>query len=928
MRKFSKFISTHALVDPPLKGSKFTWSNGQASPVLSRIDRFIFSTDFEAKFPFLSQLAKTRPTSDHIPIVLVLAEPSWGPSPFRLEIMWFNHPSFLQNLNDWWSSFTFSGLASTIFWNKLQALKHRIKIWNKSEFCLIEHKFQLCLHTIDALDGIEADLGTLPTEKFIERAQAKVDFEEAAVQKEISMKQKSRNEWLKAGDRNTHFFHKTAPDRRRANQIKQLFIDGVLVSEKEPIVDHITSFYSNLFTEEIPQRPRIGDVHLPHLSEVDANNLESPITEDEVLIALKNLANDKAPGPDGFPIVFFQKCWSFIKQDFMDMVLEFSSTSYMDRRHNSTFIRLIPKKNHVETVKDYRPISLLTSAYKVIAKVLSSRLQPLMAQLVDPSQSGFISERQIIDGILIANELVDSRLKDKAAGLIYKMDLEKAFDRVSWSFLEDILRKMGFKEKWLSWMKYCYGSPTFSILLNGSPFGNFTASRGLRQGDPLSPLLFVLAIEGLLRMIDKAADIGLFNGFSVKPGSPPISHLHYADDSVFFINPSWEELYNLMSILKCIEAVSGLRVNPSKTKLIEVGEVPDLNQWAANIGCATEALPFSYLGMPLGAKSRAKSLWDSVVEKFDSMLPSWKKGFLTRAGRVTLVKYVLSNLVVYYFSVFLAPVSVIKALEKIMRNFIWDSGGAKKIHLVNWEELCKPIKLGGLGIKSLGMMNKALLAKWVWRFGEESQCLWPRIIRDKYGGPQSIWSPQIRSSPYGCSVWKHITIQAQLVTSFPLISIGDGCTISFWLDKWGPTECMKDMFPALYKIAGLKNGSFRDHVSLDGSSWSFHFKRLLKEAEVNQLASMLVIIGHSPPLLSDQPDSRTWKPTPTGIFSVKSTYNCLMEQIQSPLIPNYPYKTIWNPHVPPKINLFFWTASLNKISTQDSLQRRNFKLAS
>lgn len=101
MKKFSRFISIHALIDPPLKGSKFTWSNGQASPVLSRIDRFIFSTDFEAKFPFVSQLAKTRATSDHIPIVLDLAEPSWGPSPFRLEIMWFNHPSFLENINAW-----------------------------------------------------------------------------------------------------------------------------------------------------------------------------------------------------------------------------------------------------------------------------------------------------------------------------------------------------------------------------------------------------------------------------------------------------------------------------------------------------------------------------------------------------------------------------------------------------------------------------------------------------------------------------------------------------------------------------------------------------------------------------------------------------------------------------------------------------------
>ncbi|XP_026405634.1 uncharacterized protein LOC113300647 [Papaver somniferum] len=136
------------------------------------------------------------------------------------------------------------------------------------------------------------------------------------------------------------------------------------------------------------------------------------------------------------------------------------------------------------------------------------------------------------------------------------------------------------------------------------------------------------------------------------------------------------------------------------------------------------------------------------------------------------------------------------------------------------------------------------------------------------------------------------------------------------------------MYPSLFKIAGLKQGSIHEHISLDGTSWCFHFKRILKESEVNQLAAMLVSIGHSPPPLSSQRDSRVWTPSSTGSFTVKSTYKSLVENAQDVSVTNFPYKAIWNPHVPPKICFFYWTATHNKIATQDSLQHRNFKLAS
>ncbi|XP_026419559.1 uncharacterized protein LOC113315502 [Papaver somniferum] len=176
MKKFSSFISIHSLIDLPLKGSKYTWTNGRAAPILSRIDRILISPDFEAKYHFVSQLAKTRPASDHIPIILDLADPSWGPYLFRMELMWFEHPDFMDSLKRWWSSFNFTGTPSSVMWNKLQALKTKLKEWNKVVFGRLDPIIEDCLQVIGDLDKAEAVTSSLDTDLFIKRAQAKVNF--------------------------------------------------------------------------------------------------------------------------------------------------------------------------------------------------------------------------------------------------------------------------------------------------------------------------------------------------------------------------------------------------------------------------------------------------------------------------------------------------------------------------------------------------------------------------------------------------------------------------------------------------------------------------------------------------------------------------------------------------------------------------------
>ncbi|XP_071704508.1 uncharacterized protein [Rutidosis leptorrhynchoides] len=252
-------------------------------------------------------------------------------------------------------------------------------------------------------------------------------------------------------------------------------------------------------------RPSLGDLINPSISSAEAAMLEISFLESEIFEAVNDYGSTKAPGPDGFNMRLFKKIWELIK-DLVDAIDWFWEKWEISRGCNASFVTLVPEKNDPMGLGDYRPISLIGSYYNIVSKILSNWLRKVLPLLVGIEQS---------DGALIANEMVDFLKTNKKKSFLFKVDFEKAFDSLKWNFLLEVMKSMGFGCKWMKWILSCLTSASISILVNDAPTNEFSLGRGVRQGYPLSPFLFLLAAEGLNILTKAAIEKGLFKGVEV-----------------------------------------------------------------------------------------------------------------------------------------------------------------------------------------------------------------------------------------------------------------------------------------------------------------------------------------------------------------------------------------------------------------------------
>jgi hypothetical protein len=586
--------------------------------------------------------------------------------------------------------------------------------------------------------------------------------------------------------------------KRSQQSIRGIMVDGVWIEDPYKVKREFYQYFSKRFAKpEIHQAH--PDMEYPYTITLEQQvDLEGDVSKEELKKAVWDCGIDKSPGPDGFTFGFYRRFWTIIENDVFEAIKCFFNSGIIPNGCNSSFITLIPKIPDANLVKDFRPISLIGCRYKIIAKILANCLVSVLGDIVNEVQSAFIAERQILDGPFILNEVLQWCKLKKKQSLIFKVDFEKAFDSVRWDFLDEVLKKFGFGDKWCNWIQSCLRSSRGSILINGSPAEEFKFFKGLKQGDPLSPFLFILIMESLHLSFERVVDVGMFKGVKLN-SSTTLSHMFYADDVVFVGQWSDDNINTLIHVLECFYRASGLRINMSKSKIMGIFVAENkVKSAATKLGCLTLNTPFTYLGTKVGGSMARSYAWEEVINKVSSRLSKWKIKTLSIGGRLTLLKSVLGSITIFHLSIFKAPLIVLRKLESIRSHFF--NGhvlSSKKATWIKWNNVLPPKEKGGLGVSSLYALNRALMLKWVWRFYAQNSSLWARVIKAIHGVDGKI-GKNIKACNHFCwlSIVNEISAlknQGVNLFEFMRLKLGNGNNISFWDDHWIGDYILKDL---------------------------------------------------------------------------------------------------------------------------------------
>eukprot|EP00253_Pinus_taeda_P010693 PITA_10693 len=590
---------------------KPTWRNqrvGEAR-IAKILDRFLLSEELTSRIPMFKQWVGEGGSSDHFPIYMELSKPPRKPAaPFKFNASWLQEDSFNNLFRETWRH---PGRSSSeergfLFMENLKRLKKATIEWAKSRKQKRNEELFQINEELQRLESTESD-----------------GYASQESKEKISRLKNTKIKffWL---------------ERRNGEVIKT------------------------------PQSfPR-------YVEEEEADNLMCEVTKEEVESVIKSMARDKSPGSDGWTIELFQHFFNQIGIELTEVIEESRRKGEVYHLFNATFIALIPTTEIPESFEYFRPISLCNSIYKIIAKVIAVRIKLILSRCISNEQFGFLDGRQIHEAIGVAHETLHSVKLMNRKGVVIKIDLSKAYDRTNWIYLRMLLTHLGFTPDFINWIMGCITSVSFGVLINGASTPFFKGKRGLRQGCPLSPLLFLLVIEGLSQLIQKAKREGKVKGLEVAVNMF-ISHLLFVDDILVFSNGNTNEIKELKNILELFMKATGMQINFRKSQLILEG----LNrQEKAQIfsffpfDMRSMETPFKYLGFWLKPNAYKKKDWNWLIAKIEDRISHWSYKWLSRAGRLTLIKSVLLAMPVYWAALTWVPKGILDKIRRICSRFL------------------------------------------------------------------------------------------------------------------------------------------------------------------------------------------------------------------------------------------------------------------
>uniref|UniRef100_A0A803NKB3 Reverse transcriptase domain-containing protein n=1 Tax=Cannabis sativa TaxID=3483 RepID=A0A803NKB3_CANSA len=784
----SNLLNARGLFNLPIQGDNLTWDNHRSGRhhVKSTLDKGLVNGAWLNLFPRAVLGSSQTCNSDHRPLCLMTdGQVAKFKRSFKFEEGWTRDDRSNLVVNNAWNSVSHNWASARIF-KRVGATRVALLNWSRTQFGKLDVAIKELENKLNSLQSLPAGSRDWDQERVIRR-----ELNESLERKAIYWKQRARISWLKDGDKCSKFFFLSATIKGRRNAIESIINkDNAWISGREAVGRKFLDYFKGIFTESVTC-PDYNCSQLFH-EQIPQDELEALVcspSSDEIKKTLFAMNSHKAPGPDGMSVLFYKHYWESIGADFCDAIQDFFVSGRMHRWINATNIVLIPKVQNPKRTNHFRPISLCNVVYKVIAKIIANRLKPILPSIICPTQAAFVPGRNIHDNNVIIQEIIHSfnRKKGKEGFFAIKIDLVKAYDRLSWKFIDHVLDCSGIPPRFRHWISQCISTTTLNVCLNGGQVGNINPSCGLRQGDPLSPYLFIWAVEVLSRLITDSLDRDLIKGIKLSRGGPVLSHIFFADDLILVGRANLIEANGFWSSLEQFCSWSGQQVNKLKTTIFFSKNTPmemrrDIKE-ALGIdypeGC------IKYLGLPLFRSRQKDADFNFILDNLTAKLQGWKAKTLSKAGCATLIKFMGLSLPMYAMQTTKLSTRMVNRIDGLVCDFWWGfEKGNHGLHLKAWDKLCLPKSLGGLGFRKTREMNQAFLSKWGWNILNGSQSLCCKVLVAKYLRGKDFLTCRYKNSDSW--FWKSVVKANSILRKGACKLIADGKTTSIWRDPWIP----------------------------------------------------------------------------------------------------------------------------------------------
>ncbi|XP_039049729.1 uncharacterized protein LOC120190725 [Hibiscus syriacus] len=710
---------------------------------------------------------------------LVKEVPANRPKPFKFFNFWATHPSFINVVSHSWSQ-PAHGDPMQILLTKLKRLKVCLKCSNKENYSNLSDRIKLKrielehqqLLTLKGHDTIDKEL-------LLQKELNTLEDSEVAF-----LKQKAKVQLIKDGDKNSRFFYSMISFKNKRDTVRVLVDDqGNRLESFETMSKEVISFFSNLIRTTDNLVKDIDPILLKDLFNYSltyeaSSSLVKDITREKIQKAVFCQGNDKASGPDGFAPFFFKNSWNIVGEDVVAAIKFLFLNAKIHHAFNSTIIALVPKVPNPSAVKDYRPISCCSVINKIITKIIVRRLTDVLPEIITLNQTTFIRGRSIIDNTLLAQEMVKGYArKSISPRCALKIDLHKAFDSIHWGFIIQILKALNLPIAFNAWIEACFTGARYSISFNGTLIGYFKGVRGLRQRDPLSPYLFVLAMNILSIMLNLVAERGML-GFHLKCRKIGLTHLSFADDLLIFCKGNVDYVVGVLTTLDQFYDVFGLKLNPAKCEIFAAGIHPRIMENLKIItGFKIGNLPVHYLGIPLVTRKLTEKDCQALIDNIKLKLHHWSNRNLSYAGRLELIRSVLFNVSSYWCRQLVLPASILKKVDQICSRYFWkgadkSAAGAR----VSWDKICISKSEGGLGLKNIKTWNKACLIILIRKILAGDGSLWVAWLKAYVFKEQDFWHYQAATN----LSWTINRILKSRVEALPFLSTGSPQANEIW----------------------------------------------------------------------------------------------------------------------------------------------------